>query len=260
VQQRLPSLFPTPTLFAHRGASAHAPENTLEAFRLALKLGATGLETDCWLTRDGCVVLDHDGIVETGRLRKLRKKMIANLAFDELPSPLPTIGDLTDLLDDDVRLSIDVCDPRALPLIARTIQDGGIRSRTYICHPSLELLGEWKVRFPEFKYVNSIRLGKISEGPERRCANLAEHGVDVLNMHRTDWNGGLVALAHRFGRAAFSWDLQHPDQLESALLMGVDAVYSDWSDRMVDAYAVVYGDPQNHKPRQALGGQINTKA
>ena len=50
-----------PVLFAHRGAKAHAPDNTLEAFELAVKLGATGLETDAWCTRDGEVVLDHDG-------------------------------------------------------------------------------------------------------------------------------------------------------------------------------------------------------
>ncbi|MDQ1372669.1 MAG: glycerophosphoryl diester phosphodiesterase, partial [Actinomycetota bacterium] len=50
-----------PIGFAHRGARAHAPENTLEAFQLALKLGATGLESDVWLTHDGVPVLDHDG-------------------------------------------------------------------------------------------------------------------------------------------------------------------------------------------------------
>ena len=59
-------------------------------------------------------------------------------------------------------------------------------------------------------------------------------------MHHTDWNGGLVALAHRFNLGAFSWDLQHTEQLCNALLMGVDAVYSDWSDRMVDAYRQVF--------------------
>ena len=52
-----------PIGFAHRGARAHAPENTLEAFRLALRLGATGLESDVWLTADGVAVLDHDGAV-----------------------------------------------------------------------------------------------------------------------------------------------------------------------------------------------------
>ncbi|MGA1075335.1 MAG: glycerophosphodiester phosphodiesterase, partial [Ilumatobacteraceae bacterium] len=61
MQQRLPSLLDPPIMFAHRGARAHAPENTIEAFQLALRLGATGLESDAWLTADGVVVLDHDG-------------------------------------------------------------------------------------------------------------------------------------------------------------------------------------------------------
>jgi len=260
VQQRLPSLFQTPLLFAHRGASAHAPENTLEAFRLALKLGATGLETDCWVTRDQRAVLDHDGVVETGRWRRLRPSKIADSSFEDLPTPLPTIEELADLVETEIFLSIDICDPAAMNLIAKAIQDSTKRARTFICHPNLEMLAGWKSQFPDFRFVNSIRLAKITEGPERRCANLAERGIDVLNMHRTDWNGGLVALAHRFGRAAFSWDLQYPDQIESALLMGVDAVYSDWSDRMVDAFNKVFGDRPGHSPRQALGGQSSTKA
>ena len=40
-------------VWAHRGASAYAPENTMEAFRLAQKMGADGIELDVHLTRDG---------------------------------------------------------------------------------------------------------------------------------------------------------------------------------------------------------------
>ena len=63
VQQRLPSIIDPPIAFAHRGARAYAPENTIEAFQLALRLGATGLESDVWVTSDGIAVLDHDGVV-----------------------------------------------------------------------------------------------------------------------------------------------------------------------------------------------------
>ena len=70
---RLPAHRRPPIAFAHRGARAHAPENTLEAFGLALRLGATGLESDVWVTADGEVVLDHDGLVgrRVGRRRRI---------------------------------------------------------------------------------------------------------------------------------------------------------------------------------------------
>lgn len=53
-------LHASPILYAHRGASLELPENTLEAFRLALDLGAHAIETDAHMTRDGRIVLCHD--------------------------------------------------------------------------------------------------------------------------------------------------------------------------------------------------------
>jgi glycerophosphoryl diester phosphodiesterase len=51
-------------IIAHRGASGYAPENTVAAFDLARQMGATEVETDVRLTRDGVVVLCHDGPLE----------------------------------------------------------------------------------------------------------------------------------------------------------------------------------------------------
>ena len=53
-------------IFAHRGASAYAPENTLEAFDLAVKMGADGVELDVHMTKDGELVVAHDE--EIGRV------------------------------------------------------------------------------------------------------------------------------------------------------------------------------------------------
>lgn len=53
-----------PVNLAHRGASASAPENTLEAFRLAVESGAGGLELDVHMTRDGEIVVLHDPTVD----------------------------------------------------------------------------------------------------------------------------------------------------------------------------------------------------
>ena len=70
---RIRARWSPPVLFAHRGAKAHAPDNTLEAFELAVKLGATARDR-CVVHRDGEVVLDHDG-----RHRLFPRKAIAEV-------------------------------------------------------------------------------------------------------------------------------------------------------------------------------------
>ena len=50
--------------YAHRGASSYAPENTLSAFYLGLRMEADGIETDIRRTKDGVLVLFHDDTLE----------------------------------------------------------------------------------------------------------------------------------------------------------------------------------------------------
>src|ERR1700687_3544713 len=53
-----------PLVLAHRGACRRAPENTLDAFRVARDLGADGVELDVRRTRDGVLVLSHDPVID----------------------------------------------------------------------------------------------------------------------------------------------------------------------------------------------------
>ena len=64
-------------LYAHRGASAERPENTLPAFERALELGMTTLELDVGLTRDGVVVIAHDRTLNPDFTRDARGRAIA---------------------------------------------------------------------------------------------------------------------------------------------------------------------------------------
>ena len=88
------------------------------------------------------------------------------------------------------------------------------------------------------RLVDSTRLDRIKEGPERRAATLAAKGIDAVNLHHLDWTGGLTTLFHRFGVLAFGWDAQTPRVLTELLDAGIDGVYSDHVDRMVDAVTV----------------------
>jgi glycerophosphoryl diester phosphodiesterase len=227
------SLLRPPVGFAHRGARAHAPENTLEAFHLALRLGATGLESDVWLTSDGVAVLDHDGVARAG----IRRRAISGLRRDQLPTYIPSLADLYDACGTAYHLSLDVKDTAAVPPVIAIANEagGGAVDRLWLCHPDWQQAAAWRALSEDVKLVDSTRLRRIKEGPERRAANLAEAGVDAINMHATDWTGGLTTLFHRFERLAFGWDAQYDRVLRSLLVMGCDGVYSDHVDRMVDA-------------------------
>ena len=208
----------------------------MEAFHLAIRLGATGLESDVWVTSDNVAVLDHDGKAQISRLRS---RAIRDVAFEDLPTHIPRLTDVLELLIvyPHLQLSLDIKDDNAFHQTFRTIEDASanLSSRVWLCHPNQTVLQRHRHSFPEARLVNSVRLNSIREGVEVRCASLANDGIDALNMRFDDWNGGLVTLAHRFSRFAFGWNLQHSHELRAGLRMGLDGIFSDYVDRMVDA-------------------------
>lgn len=235
VQQRLPSLLMPPIGFAHRGAKAHARENTLEAFQLALRLGATGLESDVWLTSDGVPVLDHDGVL--GGF--LRRKPITSQDRAGLPDHIPTLAELFDTCGTGYHLSLDLKHAEAGPAVIRTVQEvaPALLPRLWLCHPDWQVVATLRALDPQVRLVDSTRLSRMKEGPERRAALLADAGVDAVNLHHSDWTGGLTTLFHRFERYTLAWDLQYEHLLRNVLRMGIDGVFSDWVDRMTDAFS-----------------------
>jgi glycerophosphoryl diester phosphodiesterase len=90
------------------------------------------------------------------------------------------------------------------------------------------------------RLVDSTRLQRLREGPERRAATLAKVGIDAVNLHQSDWTGGLSTLFHRFGVLAFGWDAQLPRVLDELFDLGVDGVYSDHVGRLVAALDRAY--------------------
>ena len=240
MRQRHPSLLEMPIAFAHRGARAHAPENTLEAFTLALRLGATGLETDAWLTGDGHVVLDHDGTVRLG----FRKRRISDVGLSSLPGHVPALPGLFAAIGTDYHLSIDLKDPAVVPAISRAAADSGFPTeKLWLCSPDIEVLIGCRDSVQGANLVHSTRTARLKSGVEMHCLTLREEGLGTLNLHHDEWNGGTVVLCHRFGIKAFAWDCQHAEHVSAVLAMGIDAVYGDRVDLLVDCFREVVGSP-----------------
>ncbi|SCM71313.1 Glycerophosphoryl diester phosphodiesterase [uncultured Pleomorphomonas sp.] len=117
-----------PLAIAHRGASAHAPENTLAAFRLAAELGADMWEIDVQLTADAVAVISHDA----GLARMFGAEgEIADLAFAELRARAPALPSLAEVIDLaaalDQALYVELKADGSGPVASRLLTEKGFR-------------------------------------------------------------------------------------------------------------------------------------
>ena len=96
-------------------------------------------------------------------------------------------------------------------------------------------MASWRELSPTVTLVESIRMRSVEGSFERHVAASAEIGIGVLNLHHTEWTGGLIAMVHRFEMLAFGWDAQHERVLDELLDSGIDGVFSDHVERMVEA-------------------------
>lgn len=221
--------------FAHRGARSERPENTLAAFHRGLELGASGLESDAWLSADGEVVLVHDASFRRG-LRKIR---VSETSAEELAEyDVPRLSDLYRECGTDFELSIDAKENAVIGPMADVARaaGNGAPGRLWICSPDLDVLRARRIELADVKLVHSPGYGGLaSAGFERHAADLASAQIDALNLHHSDWTLGTVTLVHRFDVMALAWDTQEMRHLRKSLRYGIDGVFSDRVDRMVAA-------------------------
>jgi glycerophosphoryl diester phosphodiesterase len=108
-----------PTIFAHRGSSAYAPENTLASFKLAIDHGADGIELDVKLSADGHVVVMHDDSVDrttngTGQVKVLTlpelKKLDAGSKFAPLfkSEKIPTLAEVFEAVGRKIFINVEL--------------------------------------------------------------------------------------------------------------------------------------------------------
>jgi glycerophosphoryl diester phosphodiesterase len=166
-----------------------------------------------------------------------RNRPISSLRLSELPSHIPTLDALFAKCGTNFELSIDIKDEQSFARTAETARNNGFdESRLWLCHYSSAVVIAQRSLLPNVRLVDSTRLSRIKEGLEMRCAKLFANGIDCLNMHHTDWTGGSTTLVHKFGMYAFGWDCQFDYVLSTTLRMGLDAVFSDHVDTLVETY------------------------
>jgi glycerophosphoryl diester phosphodiesterase len=244
----------TPTLFAHRGASGELPENTLPAFRRALEVGATALETDVHLTRDGHVVVSHDPTGEraAGVARAIRDATLDDVrAWDvgrvfrashpETPSDpfaMPTLDEVLAELPG-VPFNVDI--KRHDAWAARAVVDVVRRRRA-----------EDRVRLASFDAATlRVVRGLGYEGPTSlgaseilRLVCLPERALRVLRLAgdaaqipvrqgplRLD-TSAFIAKVHALGLLVHYWTIDDPREAERLLEVGADGIMTNEPARL----------------------------
>lgn len=228
---------------AHRGASAVAPENTLAAFKEAVRLGADMIELDVRLSSDGAVMVFHDrnlsrttdgnGPVEERTLAELRQLDAGSWFSDKFT------GEVIPTLEEVIRTifpgRIEVCIEIKIDkereelrdkLVAGTleiIERTRFHDRTFLASFDRESLRISKAACPE------IRTGLIFNKDEvwTECAEEGYAGIDVLSAR---WNiviAPRVTAVHRAGRKVIAWTIDRDRELDRVLPLGVDGIASN---------------------------------
>ena len=211
-------------VFAHRGGRAHCPDNTLGTFREALSRGARGLETDAWLTVDGQVILDHDGVLRAARERH---QPIADVRRDQLPAHMPTLAELYADCGTDFDLAIDVRLPEVAAAVVDVARAANALDRLWLVGATPKLVHGWQHLDHSGYYAMSIRLierrGDVIDAAKRS-------GADALNMRWPWWTKRWVRRVHDAGLLAFAYDVQSRWALNRCAHLDVDGIFRDRVD------------------------------
>lgn len=218
----------TPITFAHRGAPDDLPENSLPAFERALALGASGVESDVYLTADSIPVLYHRPVLR-GRIP------VSRLARHDLPLTIPSLADLYRHCGSDFELSLDMPQPQAAEAVVEIAAEYGGLEHLWLTYWNVPTLAEWRERWPRVHLVYpTIPL----RHPERLMARLHTAGINAVNLYHRLCSRRLVDLAHTHDLACFAWGVRRPRSAARVVRLEIDGLYGDDVAAMVAAMSV----------------------
>lgn len=232
-----------PLVVAHRGASATHPENTVEAFRRALEVGAQAVELDVRLTSDGFPVVLHDQDVSrttdgTGLVHELSLAEIKGLDASggkDPPAEVPTLGEVLDLVSGRAGVNLEIKNipgeasfesPREAVVEAAL----GELEATSFSGPVLISSFNWLSIERSRELAPDVPTGFLSVGAIDPAASLvyareAGHAFVLPAVHALLSAGeGFVAQVHGAGLRVGTWTVDDPDLTRTLFTWGVDAV------------------------------------
>ncbi len=257
-----------PLVIAHRGASGHAPEHTLAAYDLAVRMGADILEPDLQMTADGHLVAFHDetldrtargprgnctGLVRERTLAQLRTCEVgswfnerfpdrADPAFDGLR--IPTLDELFRRYGASVRWYPETKFPESAPGMEEALLELLVRHdlRDRAASDGLVLIQSFSPaslrRFRELDPGLPLvqLLGRDAVTPETLGAVLDEVAgyAQGVGPSRFLVDAGFIEAARTRDLFVHPWTVNDPSEMDRLIDLGVDGIFSDFPDRLLE--------------------------
>lgn len=231
-----------PLVWAHRGASGYAPENTLAAFQKAVDLGADGVELDIQLTKDDQIVVIHDetidrtsdgkGWVKDYTLEELRAFNYNRTKPEYKHADIPTMREVFELLK-----------PTGL-FINIEIKTGVVfyeKIEEKILALTKEMGMEDRVCYSSFNHYTVTRIHELSpgaevgflyaDGPIDMPSYGVKHGVNALHpaLYNLQYDG-FVKECKEKGLKLNVWTVNERPYMEMCCQYGVDAIITNYPD------------------------------
>ncbi|HKB13830.1 MAG TPA: glycerophosphodiester phosphodiesterase family protein [Vicinamibacterales bacterium] len=228
---------PRPLVFAHRGGSALAPENTIDAFDNGLALGADGLELDVHLSVDGVVVVHHDRSLE--RTTRLRGPVAARSAGELAAAGVPALSEVLTRYAD-ARVIIEMKENR--PELAAAVVDVVWRANAVerVCLGSFGRRVLRAARAIEPAIATSAAREEVRWALYRSWVRWPVMNVGYGGYQVPEWAGRtrvvspyFVDASHRAGLAVQVWTVDDRADAARLLSWGVDALITDRPDIIV---------------------------
>jgi glycerophosphoryl diester phosphodiesterase len=232
---------PHPVIFAHRGASAHAPENTLAAFELALAQGADAIELDVKLSSDGQVVVHHDATVDRttnghGRVKDLPlaelKSFDAGSRFANQfnGEKIPTLDEVFETVGKRTFINVELTNyttpgDELVETVCMLVKKHKLQK--HILFSSFFASNLSKAR----SYLPDVPRGLLASpsllGTWARSFGFTFGKYQALHPYVKDMNQQQVARVHRLDRRVHVWTVNDEQDMRRLFGWRVDGIFTD---------------------------------
>jgi glycerophosphoryl diester phosphodiesterase len=225
---------------AHRGASGHAPENTLAAIRLAMEMGAEMCELDVQQTADDRLVVMHDDALDRttngkGNVWEITlaelQKYDAGSWFDPrfAGERLPALEEVIALVRGKMQLNIEAKihghERNVASLILETLQRERFEEQCVVTSFDHKIVDEIKTLAPE------LQVGYIF-GWREFSAGVFSGKVELLSTHYSLVDTAFLERAHAAGKKVHIWTVNDQWLMRRMLEMGADGIITNYPDRL----------------------------